>query len=84
MKYRDFGTTGLKVSELVFGAGAVGGLLINQDDDTRRRAVRSALDAGINWFDTAPSYGQGRSEEALGWLLQEVEESPFCFHQIYN
>jgi D-threo-aldose 1-dehydrogenase len=77
MKYREFGTTGLKVSELVFGAGAVGGLLINQNDDCKREAVRLALDAGINWFDTAPSYGQGRSEEALGWLLQEVVETPY-------
>lgn len=76
MKYRPFGTTGIEISELVFGGGAVGGLLINQDDDTRRRAVRAALDAGINWFDTAPSYGNGKSEEALGWLLDEVDESP--------
>ena len=77
MKYREFGSTGLKISELVFGAGAVGGLLINQDDDYKREAVRLALDSGINWFDTAPSYGRGRSEEALGWLLQEVEETPY-------
>jgi len=76
MKYRDFGTTGLKVSELVFGAGAVGGLLINQDDDTRRKAIRLALDAGINWIDTAPSYGNGRSEQALGWLLDELDDKP--------
>jgi len=76
MKYRDFGRTGIKVSELVFGGGAVGGLLINQDDDTKRRAIRTALDAGINWIDTAPSYGQGKSEEALGWLLEEVDEKP--------
>ena len=76
MNYRPFGTTGLSVSELVFGGGAVGGLLINADDDTRRRAIRVALDAGINWFDTAPSYGNGQSETALGWLLEEVEESP--------
>jgi aryl-alcohol dehydrogenase-like predicted oxidoreductase len=77
MKYRDFGTTGLKVSEIAFGAGAVGGLLINQKDESKRQAFRMALDAGINWFDTAPSYGNGQSEESLGWLLQEVEESPY-------
>lgn len=76
MKYRDFGNTGIKVSELVFGGGAVGGLLIDQDDDTRRTAIRNALDAGINWIDTAPSYGQGRSEEALGWLLGEIDDDP--------
>lgn len=76
MKYRPFGTTGIEISELVFGGGAVGGLLIDQDDDTRRRAVRAALDAGINWFDTAPAYGNGKSEQALGWLLDEVDEAP--------
>jgi len=39
--------------------------------------LRRALDAGINWIDTAPLYGQGRSEEALGWLLAEVKERPY-------
>jgi L-galactose dehydrogenase/L-glyceraldehyde 3-phosphate reductase len=77
LRYRDFGTTGLKVSELVFGGGAVGGLLINQTDDIKRRAVKRAMDAGINWIDTAPSYGQGRSEQALGWLLPELDEQPY-------
>ena len=77
MNYREFGTTGLKVSELVFGAGAVGGLLINQTDAVKRQAIKIALDAGINWFDTAPSYGQGRSEQALGWLLSELDQKPY-------
>jgi aryl-alcohol dehydrogenase-like predicted oxidoreductase len=77
MKYRPFGQTGLKVSELVFGGGAVGGLLINQDEATKRAAVRRAMEAGINWMDTAPSYGMGKSEEALGWLLKEIDENPY-------
>jgi L-galactose dehydrogenase/L-glyceraldehyde 3-phosphate reductase len=77
MNYRDFGRTGLKVSQLVFGGGAVGGLLINQDDATKLTAIRRAMEAGINWIDTAPAYGQGRSEEALGWLLKEVDETPY-------
>jgi D-threo-aldose 1-dehydrogenase len=72
MNYRKFGNTGLEVSELIFGAGAVGGLLINADDDTRREAIRMALDAGVNWIDTAASYGKGRSEQALAWLLKEL------------
>jgi L-galactose dehydrogenase/L-glyceraldehyde 3-phosphate reductase len=76
MRYRRFGRTGLEVSELVLGGGWVGGLLIHADDDTRRRAVRLALDRGINWIDTAPSYGNGASEEALGWLLGELDERP--------
>lgn len=77
MNYRDFGTTGLKVSELVFGGGAVGGLLINAGDDTRLAAIKRAMAAGINWIDTAPSYGQGKSEAALGWLLREIDETPY-------
>ena len=77
MKLRRFGRTNLEVSELAFGGGRSGGILINADDETRRAAVRRALDLGINWFDTAPQYGEGKSEEALGWLLAEVPETPF-------
>ncbi len=77
MKTRRFGRTGLQVSQVVFGAGFVGGIIVLADDDTRRRALRRALDAGINWIDTAPLYGQGRSEEALGWLLAEVKGKPY-------
>lgn len=77
MRYRKFGNTGLKVSELVFGGGAVGGLLINQTDSIKLQAVKRAMDAGINWIDTAPSYGQGRSEQALGELLPELDKPPY-------
>ncbi len=77
MRHRTFGRTGLEVSELVFGGGYVGGLLIHRDDDTKLAALRRALQAGINLIDTAPSYGDGKSEEALGWLLREVEEGPY-------
>ena len=77
MQYRRFGRSGLKVSEVVFGGGYVGGVIILADDDTRRRVLRRALDAGINWIDTAPLYGQGRSEEALGRLLAEVDDTPY-------
>jgi aryl-alcohol dehydrogenase-like predicted oxidoreductase len=73
MKTRRFGRTGLQVSQLVFGAGYVGGILVLASEDVRRRVLRRALDAGINWIDTAPLYGQGRSEEALGWLLAEMK-----------
>lgn len=71
MRYRTLGNTGLDVSEIVFGGGAVGGLLIRADDDTRRQAIARALEAGVNWIDTAPMYGEGASEEAIGWLLAE-------------
>ena len=77
MKLRRFGRTDIEISELVFGGGFVGGILIDADDDTRREAIRCALDGGINWIDTAPSYGQGQSETALGWLLAELDEQPY-------
>ncbi|MCH8925910.1 MAG: aldo/keto reductase [Proteobacteria bacterium] len=77
MKTREFGRTGLQVSELVFGGGFVGGILVHADDETKLKALRRALQAGINWIDTAPLYGQGKSERALGWLLKEVEETPY-------
>ncbi len=73
MKYRPFGSTGLQVSELIFGGGAVGGLLIDADDETKRAAIAMAIEAGVNWIDTAASYGQGRSETALGWLMAELD-----------
>jgi len=77
MRYRRFGRTGLKVSELVFGAGWVGGVLIHQDDETKLRVLRHAVDAGINWVDTASKYGDGQSERALGWLLPELDQRPY-------
>lgn len=72
MRTRRFGRTGLAVPEVVFGGGWVGGVLIHKDDDTRRAAFRRALDAGIDWIDTAASYGDGESERTIGRLVQEL------------
>ena len=69
MDQRPFGTTGLSVSALGFGCGAVGGLMTKGDPDDQIAAVRRALDAGITYFDTAAMYGEGRSEENLGRVL---------------
>jgi L-galactose dehydrogenase/L-glyceraldehyde 3-phosphate reductase len=76
MRYRTFGRAGLKVSELVFGGGWVGGVLIHQDDETKLRVLRHAMDAGINWIDTASKYGDGQSEQAIGRLLPELDQRP--------
>jgi L-galactose dehydrogenase/L-glyceraldehyde 3-phosphate reductase len=77
MKQRTFGRTGIKVSEIIFGAGAVGGIVIHKDDATKREAIRRALAGGINWIDTAAQYGNGKSEEALSWLLPEAGATPY-------
>ena len=77
MKHRTFGRTGIQVSEIIFGAGAVGGIVIHKDDATKREAIRRALAGGINWIDTAAQYGNGRSEEALSWLIPESGATPY-------
>ena len=77
MEYRSLGRTGLRVSALGFGCGAIGGLLVKGEADEQRRAVQRALDAGINYFDTAASYGNGQSEETLGVVLRELRAEPY-------
>src|SRR5579883_1028369 len=72
MEQRDLGLTGLRVSALGFGCGAVGGLMVRGEPDEQRRAVARALEAGVTYFDTAPLYGGGRSEENLGRTLREL------------
>jgi D-threo-aldose 1-dehydrogenase len=77
VRRRPFGRSGIQVSEVVFGAGAVGGILVHKDDATKREAIRRALAGGINWIDTAAQYGNGKSEESLGWLLPELGATPY-------
>lgn len=48
MNHRTFGRSGIEISEIVFGGGGVGGILIHQDDATKREAIRRALAGGIN------------------------------------
>jgi aryl-alcohol dehydrogenase-like predicted oxidoreductase len=68
MKYRAFGRTGVKVSELCLGCLTFGG---KADPATSHRIIDQALDAGINFLDTANVYGQGRSEEVTGEALRK-------------
>jgi aryl-alcohol dehydrogenase-like predicted oxidoreductase len=72
MKYRMLGRTGLKVSELGFGCGNVGGLMVRGDRETRARAAARAVELGVNFFDTAPLYGNLMSETHLGQALEEL------------
>jgi aryl-alcohol dehydrogenase-like predicted oxidoreductase len=73
MEYRELGRTGLRVSMLGFGCGNVGGLIIRGAHQERVRAVARATEAGINYFDTAPQYGNGQSEQNLGQVLRELK-----------
>jgi aryl-alcohol dehydrogenase-like predicted oxidoreductase len=70
MEYRELGRTGLRVSALGFGCGNVGGLMIRGAAAERERAVARAIELGINYFDTAPLYGNGQSEQNLGQALR--------------
>lgn len=72
MEQRPLGNTGLQVSALGYGSGAIGGLFTKGDPAEQRRAVARALDAGITYYDTASSYGDGKSEENLGRVLREL------------
>src|SRR5258705_7709564 len=73
MEKRTLGRTGLKVSVLGYGAGAVGGLFTKGRPADQERAAARAIEAGINYFDTAALYGNGESERNLGRVLKALK-----------
>src|SRR5262249_39342496 len=73
MEKRRLGRTGLMVSVLGYGAGAVGGLFTKGEPRDQERAAARAMDAGINYFDTAALYGNGESERNLGPVLKALK-----------
>jgi aryl-alcohol dehydrogenase-like predicted oxidoreductase len=73
MERRAFGRTGLQLSILGFGCGAVGGLMVRGTPADQERAVAQAIEAGINYFDTAAQYGNGESEKNLGRVLAKLK-----------
>ena len=73
MKYWRLGRTGLEVSVLGFGCGVVGGLLVRGDRRDMVSVLARAIELGINYFDTAPTYGDGLSENNLGLVLEELK-----------
>lgn len=76
MQYRELGRTGWKVSTISFGAWAIGGTWGSVRDEESLAALHRALDLGVNFFDTADVYGDGRSEQLLARLRKERKE-PF-------
>jgi aryl-alcohol dehydrogenase-like predicted oxidoreductase len=75
MKYRELGRTGWKVSEISFGAWAIGGSWGDVSDKDSLAALNAALDGGVNFFDTADVYGDGRSERLMAKLKKERKEN---------
>jgi aryl-alcohol dehydrogenase-like predicted oxidoreductase len=73
MHLRPFGRTGMQLSVLGFGCGAVGGLMVRGDPGDQDRTIARALAAGVNYFDTAVQYGNGESEKNLGRVLQKLK-----------
>ncbi len=72
MERRRLGRTGLDVSLLGFGCGAVGGLMVRGAMADQERTVARAVSLGVNYFDTAPQYGSGASEMNLGRVLRDI------------
>ena len=73
MRYRKLGKTNLEVSELGYGAWGIGGeLWQGGTDDESLKALRTAIDLGLNFIDSALAYGDGHSEELVGRVVREV------------
>jgi aryl-alcohol dehydrogenase-like predicted oxidoreductase len=71
MEYRTLGRTGLRVSDIGFGAMTIGGEIFGATDDSESlRALNRAVDLGMNFIDTADAYGRGHSEELIAQLLK--------------
>ena len=84
MSTKQLGTSDIHITPIGFGAWAIGGsgwqfAWGSQDDRDSIAAIRAALDAGINWIDTAAVYGLGHSEEVVAQALEGVRDRPYVF-----
>jgi aryl-alcohol dehydrogenase-like predicted oxidoreductase len=77
MEVRTFGRAGMQISVLGFGCGAVGGLMVRGEPADQERTIARALEAGVNYFDTAVQYGNGASETNLGRVLAKLKPANF-------
>jgi aryl-alcohol dehydrogenase-like predicted oxidoreductase len=73
MEMRTFGRSGMQISLLGFGCGAVGGLMVRGEPNDQERTIARAMEAGVNYFDTAVQYGDGESERNLGRVFQKLK-----------
>lgn len=74
VNYRQLGDTGLRVSEISFGTWAIGGSWGQKDDKESIRGLERAMEAGVNFFDTADVYGGGHAEELLAQATRGRED----------
>ena len=73
MRYKQFGSTGLQVSEMSLGTWGIGGAGWDENtEETRLDAIRSAIECGINFIDTAPAYNGGVAERYIGSVLKDM------------
>ena len=77
MNYRELGNTGLKVSEISFGTWAIGGSWGKKTDEESLKALDYAMEQGVNFFDTADVYGDGRSERLLAKATKGREDEVY-------
>lgn len=83
MNKNKLGSSDLNITKIGFGAWAIGGEWAygwgKQEDQASIATIHKALDAGINWIDTAPIYGLGHSEEVIGQALKQTSHKPYIF-----
>ena len=77
MEYRELGKTGMKVSELAFGASSLGGVFHDLKEKEGIEAVHTAVDNGINLIDVSPYYGYYKAETVLGKALKEIDRNRY-------
>lgn len=83
MRYRTLGKTDLNVSELGYGAWGIGGTgWVGADDNESLRALRRAVELGVNFIDTAYGYGDGHSERLVGTAAREAVERVYIASKI--
>lgn len=77
MEYREIGKTGMKVSNISFGASSLGGVFHSLKEEEGIKAVHTAVDNGINFIDVSPYYGHLKAEIVLGKALKEIERNRY-------
>ena len=85
MRYKEFGSTGLELSEISVGTWALGGKDMGPvDEKDAIEAIHTMIDCGVNFIDTAPTYGRGASETIVGKALASGKRSQVTLLTMYS